>query len=219
METKEFIQHLAASCMPVRPLQAPWIRTVLWFALSLPYVAVVVLAGPLNVDFAQAISDNLFLIEQGATLATALAAAIAAFCSIVPGYGRKILLLPLVPLAVWLATLGEGCLRDWIGLGADGLTLRPDWGCLPSAALIGIFPAIVMLVMLRRGAPLVPRATIALGALAVGALGNVGLRLFHFGDASIMVLFWHVGAIALLSALAACLGRQGLHWSRVVTSR
>ena len=62
------IQHLAASCMPVRPLQAPWIRTVLWFALSLPYVAVVVLAGPLNVDLAQAISDNLFLIEQGAKL-------------------------------------------------------------------------------------------------------------------------------------------------------
>jgi hypothetical protein len=143
----------------------------------------------------------------------------AAFCSIIPGYNRKILFLPLVPLAAWLATVGEGCLRDWLGFGAAGLNLRPDWGCLPPAALVGIFPAIVMVVMLRRGAPLVPRASIALGAVAVGALGNFGLRLFHLGDASIMVLFWHIGTVALLSLLAGCLGRHVLHWRHVTLNR
>ena len=192
---------------------------VLWLAISLPYVAAVVLLHPMKVDLAQAASDNQFLIEQAATLATALTAGIAAFCSIIPGYNRKLLFLPLVPLAVWLASLGEGCLRDWIEFGADRLNLRPDWGCLAPAALIGIIPAIVMVIMLRRGAPLFPRATVALGALAVASLCNFGLRLFHLGDASIMVLFWHFGSIALLSALAAGLGRQVLHWRHVMAGR
>jgi hypothetical protein len=219
METHEMIQRLATTGMPVRPLPAPWIRMAFWFAISLPYVAAVVLAGPMKVDLSQAFSDNRFLVEQAATLATALTAAMAAFCSVIPGYGRKILFLPLVPLAVSLATVGEGCLRDWLGFGAVGLNLRPDWGCLPPAILVGIFPAIVMVVMLRRGAPLVPRSTVALAALAVGSLGNFGLRLFHLGDASIMVLFWHVGSMLLLSAFAACLGRQILHWRHVTVHR
>ena len=72
--------------------------------------------------------------------------------------------------------------------------------------------AIAMVIMLRKGAPLFPRVTIALGALAVAALGNFGLRLFHVGDASIMVLFWHFGSVALLAVLAATIGRQVFHW-------
>jgi len=212
METNELIQRIAANSAPVRPLPAPGIRVARWLAISLPYIGAIVFVNPMRAGFAQALADQQFLLEQAAILATALAAAVAAFCSTIPGYNRKILLLPLVPLAVWLASLGEGCLRDWIGLGSDGLKVRPDWGCLPSAALIGIVPAIAMVIMLRRGAPIFPRAAIALGALAVAALGNFGLRLFHVGDASVMILFWHFGSVVLLSALAASLGRQILHW-------
>jgi len=212
METNELIARLAADTTPVRPLPAPWIRVLLWLAMSLPYVAAVVLLIPPGVEPAQALVDKQFLVEQGATLATALAAAIAAFCGVVPGYDRKILVLPLVPLAVWLASLGQGCVQDWIRAGANGLQLRADWDCLPPAALIGIIPATAMVIMLRQGAPLLPRATLALAALAMAALANFGLRLFHLGDASIMVLFWHFGGVGVLSVIAACLGRYVLRW-------
>jgi hypothetical protein len=40
----------------------------------------------------------------------------------------------------------------------------------------------------------------------VAAIGNLGMQLFHFRDASIMVLFWHLGSVAAISGLAACLG-------------
>jgi hypothetical protein len=102
--------------------------------------------------------------------------------------------------------------HDWIRLGAQGLEIHHDWACLPSAAWIGIVPAIVMVAMLRRGAPLSPNATIALGTLAVAALANFGLRFFHLGDASIMVLFWHLGSVVILSMIAATLGRYLLKW-------
>jgi hypothetical protein len=212
MNTNELIARLAEGAMPVRRLPPPSVRTLLWLAVSLPFVAAIVVLMPEKVNLAQAIVDEQFLVEEFAILATALAAAVAAFCSVIPGYDRRIVMLPLVPLAVWLASLGQGCVQDWIRSGASGLQLRPDWECLLPAVLIGIVPATAMVVMLRRGAPLLPGVTLALGALAVAALTNFGLRLFHFGDASIMVLFWHFGGVGVLSVVAASLGRYFLRW-------
>jgi hypothetical protein len=212
METSDLIARLAAQSGPVRRLPAPWVRGLLWLAISAPYVAIVVMLGPMPGNLAPVSRDAQFLVEQAATLATAVTASAAAFFSVIPGYDRRLLLLPLIPFGAWLATLGEGCLRDWIRLGAQGLELRPDWSCLPSAAWIGIVPAVAMVIMLRRGAPLFPRASVALGGLAVAALANFGLRLFHLGDASIMVLFWHFGSVAAVAALVAFFGRKVLYW-------
>jgi hypothetical protein len=213
MDTNALIQELANSAAPVQRLPAPWARMLIWLALSAPFLAAVIwLVMPSDINPVAAIADRRFLIEEAVLLVTALTAALAAFGSVVPGYDRRILLIPLLPLAVWLASLGEGCWRNWLTLGAEGLRLRPDWDCLPPAILIGIVPAIVMVVMLRRGAPLLPRVSIALGALAVAALANLGLRVFHVGDASVMVLFWHLGGAAVLAGLAAVVGRRVLYW-------
>jgi hypothetical protein len=212
METEELIRRLASDVRPVGRLPPPWTRVTLWLALSVPYVAAVVWGKLAMLDSSTALSDARFLIEQAATFATAVTAAAAAFASIVPGYDRRVLLLPLVPLAVWLASVGSGCLDDWLRLGAEGLAIRPDWECLPAASVIGILPAVVMLFMLRRGAPLHPRVTLLLGALAVAAIGNFGMQIFHFRDASIMVLVWHLGSVAVISTLAGLAGERLIGW-------
>jgi hypothetical protein len=214
METDDLIRRLAADTGPVRRLRPPWLRTLFWLALSLPYVAAVVSGKLLMVGLPQALADPRFVIEQAATLATMIAAAAAAFASVVPGFDRRVLLLPLAPLAVWLGSVGQGCVKDWLRLGAEGLAIRPDWDCLPSAAVIGIVPAVAMIAMLRRGAAVHPRLTLAMGALAVAAAGNLGMQLFHYRDASIMVLFWHLGSVAALSVLGGWLGEQLLGWRR-----
>src|SRR5262249_7493929 len=159
-----------------------------------------------------------FVLERGAALATGAAAAIAAFATVVPGFGRKWLLVPVVTLALWLGTLGEGCLEDWIHFGPDGLSLHPDWFCFPAIVLVGAVPAIVMAVMLRRGAPLTPHITSALGGLAAAGLGNFGLRLFHSQDASLMVLVWQVGAVCVRAAMAALAGRYLLNWRSIIAT-
>jgi hypothetical protein len=213
MDTNALIEELANSAVPVRRLPSPWARMLIWLALSAPFLAAVIwLLMPSDMNPVAALADRQFLFDEAVLLITALTAALAAFGSVVPGYDRRVLLVPLLPFAVWLASLGEGCWRNWVALGADGLTLRPDWDCLPPAILIGIVPLIAMVVMLRRGAPLLPRVSIALGALAVAALANVGLRLFHVGDASVMVLFWHLGGAAVLAGLAGLAGRSVLYW-------
>jgi hypothetical protein len=212
MDTEQFIDRLVADLKPVRPLRPAWARAALWTAIALPYVAVVVWGKLTMLDPAHAASDTRFMIEQAATLATALTAAIAAFRSAVPGFDPRILLLPIAPLGLWLASVGHGCVQDWFQLGAEGLAIRPDWDCLPMATVIGIVPAAAIIVMLRRAAPLRPRVTLALAALAVASIANFGLQFAHARDASIMVLVWHLGAAAALSALGGWLGHRVLGW-------
>jgi hypothetical protein len=189
---------------------------MVWLAIAVPYIALVVYVVSPRDDLLGKLSEFTYLLEQLAALATGIAAAAAAFATTIPGYSRRVLLLPLVPLAVWLGSLGHGCVRDWLQFGPSGLTLVPDWVCFPAIVLVGAVPAIAMVVMLRRGAPLMPCTTVALGGLAAAGLGNFGLRLFHPQDASLMVLVWQVGSVFVLAALAACAGRYILNWTSIM---
>jgi hypothetical protein len=217
LDTNTLIESLALRAEPLPRLLAPWRRTALWLALSLLYVGVVAALHLAATPLPEPIGFRL-VVEQAAILATAVTAAIAAFSSVVPERDRRLGLIPLVPLAIWLVTLGQGCLSDWQAAGAAGVALRPDPDCAPAAIALGILPTIAMLMLLRRGAPLVPAISIGLGALAVAAIVNLGLRLFHVGDLSIQILVWHLLGAVVLSVAASRLGRYVLSW-RVLLAR
>jgi hypothetical protein len=216
VNTADLIRQLADVKAPVQPLRPPWRRMLLWLAVALPYVALVILLHPHTPEVTISLADARLVVEIVAALATGLTAAWAAFASTVPGADRRIPWLPVVPGALWLATLGAGCVGDWVQRGAAGLALRPDWDCLPPAIIVGSLPLIVILVMLRHGAPLRPRVSVALAALAVAGLGNAAMRLFHPGDAAIMNLTWHVGVAFALTALFGIFGRLFLSWRQAL---
>ena len=184
MDTEKLIERLAAGVEPVRPLPRPWIRMAAWLLVAIPYVALVVFVVSPRGDLILKASEWRYVVEQVATLATGMTAAIVAFATVIPGYDRKFLFLPVLPVAIWLGSLGQGCVQDWIRFGPDGLSLQPDWSCFLDIVLVGAVPAIAIAIMLRRGAPLTPHITTALGGLAAAGLGAFGLRLFHSQDAS-----------------------------------
>ena len=212
MDTDTLVDRLAQGLEPVRRLRPPWMRTIAWCLVALPYVALVVFVVSPRDDLMAKAFDWRYVIEQTAAFATALTAATAAFATTIPGHDRRLVLVPMLPLAVWLGTLGQGCLRDWVHFGTNGVALTPDWFCFPAIAMVGAIPAIAMAVMLRRGAPLTPHLTTALGGLAAAGLANFGLRLFHAQDASLMVLVWQVGSVGLLTAACALAGGQIINW-------
>lgn len=218
MKTEELIAKLAADVRPVRRLPSPPRRVSVWLAAGLPYLALVVLMASPRDDLAAKLTEARFLVEQGAAFATAVLAAIAAFSLGIPGRSRWWAALPLPAVGVWLASLGQGCWRAWFELGAEGLVLRPDFVCFPAIVAAGAVPGVVMVLMLRRGAPLSPRLTVMLGALAAAALGDVGLRLFHPQDASLTILVWQFGTVALLSLLGTVWGPRLLVWRRIATA-
>ena len=57
-----------------------------------------------------------------------------------------------------------------------------------------------------------PGATAMLAALAAAALSAAGVSLFHSGENSLMVLLWHVGAVALLSLASLAFGARLFAW-------
>jgi len=211
MDIDHLIQELADHAKPVTRLPAPWRRAARWLAASLVYVGSVVAILLVGGGLPGSIESRLAL-ELAAVLATAVTAAVAAFSSVVPGRDRRFLLLPLAPLGVWLATLGHGCLQDWQTLGSAGLQVRTDWDCALPALVLSVLPAGALFLMLRRGAPLMPAASLALGALAAAAMANFGLRIFHAGDVSIQILAWHVGGAVVVAMIAGALGNRVLDW-------
>ncbi len=207
LPTEELIDILASRIHPVRPLRSPARRVAAWVAISLPWMAFVVLAMGLRPDLPARLEDGRWLMEQAAAAATALTAAHAALGAGIPGRGRKWeRIVPLVLLAVWLGTLGHGCFTASHTLGPDSLVLQSDWRCLPGVVVVGLIPAIVIARMISRGVPLAPISTAALGALATAALGEVGLQFFHRADSSLMALIWQGGTVVGLTLLGACVG-------------
>jgi hypothetical protein len=76
-------------------------RAAAWLAIAVPaaLLAVVMMTG--RGDWVSRLLMPRVISEEIFALATGVLAAIAAFASVVPGYNRRGLFLPLVPLALW----------------------------------------------------------------------------------------------------------------------
>lgn len=212
MQPEELVKILAADAKPVRRLSSPMVRLLIWLGVSIAYAALVVWLMGLRPDILSKLGDARFVMELSATFMTSVLAAAAAFCAGCPGRPIWERFAPLPALGLWFWSLGEGCWQTFAASGAEGLSFRIDFVCLPSILLVGILPGAVILKMIRQGAPIAPTTTTALATLAAAALGATALRLFHEQDASVMVLVWQFGSVVLLASLGALTGRRLLRW-------
>ncbi|ACR32745.1 NrsF family protein [Burkholderia glumae] len=198
MDTHTLIDALVADLRPVRRLSPPALRLLGWLVVSVPAVAAIVALEGVRSDITAQLAEPSFLIEQVTTVATALVAGWAALAGCIPGTARWKLWLPVAPLSVWIASLGHQCWSEWILVGASGMSLRPDWMCLPNIAVIGALPAIAIVIAIRRGARL-DATPVLWGSLAAAALADAALRLIHAEDAALMVIVWQFGSVALFT--------------------
>lgn len=214
METDQLIRQLSDECTPVRPLSHPARRTAAWFMVSAIYVLAVARFMGLRPDITARLAEWRFVGEVAAAFLTSLMAAAAALCAGCPGRPIWERFAPLPFLALWLGLLGEGCWRDWISIGAEGLAVRQDLMCPPIILAISAGPAVAIFLMVRRGAPLAPLAAMGLAALAAAALAAAALRIVHIEDSSVMVLVWQFGSVALLTGIEALFGDVYIRWTR-----
>ena len=109
-------------------------------------------------------------------------------------------------------------MREFRQIGLQALLMPHSLWCVPVMVAFGTVPAVAMVVMIRRGAPLTPHLTAALGGLAAAGIGNLGVRLFHPEDVSVMLIVWHVGGVMGLSVLAASAGQLLLNWRSITAA-
>ena len=206
--TEDLIAQLAADAQPVRPLRPPLLRALFWLAIAVAMIAAVVWAVGMRPDFMEEMGETHYQLEWAGALLTGILSAIAAFHVSLPDRSRAWALLPLPGLALWLFSIGYGCMIDWVRLGPDGFAFGSSFFCFRSILLISLPLSVALLVMLRLAGSVRPVATIASGMLAASALSACAVDMFHGDEATLMVLVWHGGAVAVLVGLGTLLNRS-----------
>jgi hypothetical protein len=212
VNTDRLIENLARDVEPVRPLRLPWIRAAWWSLAAGLYALLLALLLTSSDDVAVNATSRGFVAYQMASIAMAIAAVVAAFASVVPGYSPKIILLPAAAAAAWLALLLAGVPQEWRAVGLAGVADAHEMLCVVTIVVTAVPPAFGLALMLRNGAPLTPGLTMALGVLAAAGLTNVVTCLASPHTSGIAVLAWHGTTLVALCALAAWIGQFVLPW-------
>jgi hypothetical protein len=215
--TEQLIERLAQDVRPVRRVPAPAIRTMVWLT-AVPVCLIVVLfaMSALN-DSGRAGLDAWRTALQVATAGVGIAAAFAAFASVVPGRSRRFITIVIGTGAAWVAVTTGAAWRDLARYGEFGLRSQSDWSCVAVMTAVSALLVAVMLRMLRRGgAPLTPRLTAMFAGLGASAFASLVACAAHPHPYSSIVLVWHGGTALLTAGLVATVGRQLLPWRRAV---
>ena len=210
--TPDLIDALVETATPVRRLRPPMVRAGLWLAFAAIILGLIAIAHGVRPDFSDRVRQPLFVLSMIGALASGILAAAASFQISLPDRSRLWTVLPLPPLALWVATIGYGCLTDWVSVDPDGVHMGEAVRCFATLLMTSVPLSIAMLVMLRYAALLRPLEVSVTGGLAVAALTAFALSLFHDLDATVMILTWNLGAAALIAALGSLFGRSILEW-------
>jgi hypothetical protein len=211
-KTPDLIDALVECATPVRRLRPPLVRAALWLAFAGLVLALLAIGHGVRTDLVECLRQPVFVASIAAALATGVLAAVAAFVVSLPDRSQWWLLLPAPALAVWVGTIGYGCLTDWVSIGPDGVRFGETLRCFATLVLTSVPLAIALAAMLRYAALLRPGAVTLAGALAVAAITSSALSLFHELDATMMILIWNLGAAALITGLGGVFGRRMFRW-------
>ena len=205
--TERLIERLAAEAEPVRRLRPPGLRAALWLLAVAALAAIAIAAfADLHV-FAQRARDPKLVADMTATVVTVIAAVLAAFELSLPDRRAAWALLPLPPLAAWIATSGYNCYRHWITFGPDGWELGVSTHCFRFILSVSVPLGVTLWLLLRRANPLAPVRVAAVGGLGVAALAATLLQFFHPFDVTLMDLSVHAVAIAIVIAVSSLCAR------------
>lgn len=200
--TERLIAELTQDVRPVTPLRPPAMRTLGWLALAALVLGAITMANGLRPTIAQDLQTPKYLWQLVFAFLTGITAAFAVFANSVPGRSRAWLWLPWIPFAGWMASLGYGCIADWIEFGPDGMSLGHSVGCFATITFSSIPLGAILLLMVRHAGVVHPVSTATLGGLSVAALSAFALTLHHDLDATLMLLVWHMSAVGLVILVA-----------------
>jgi len=206
-DTDRLIDQLVAHAEPVRRLRPPLVRAGLWLlAVAVVASLAIVLFSDLHMT-AERMRDPKLVVEMIATLLTGIAAVVAAFYISLPDRSDAWALLPLPPLALWIATSGYECYRHWITFGPDGWRIGESADCFRFILGISVPLGISLLLLLRRAYPLAPVRVAIVGGLGVAAIAAFILQFFHPFDVTFMDLSVHLVAVGTVMSIFSIAGR------------
>lgn len=176
-------------------------------SLGLSVATVLLLVGT-RPDFAAAVHRAPFAYKVAAMLALGLGGLFLASRAALPGSGR-LTGLALVPAVALLAFRAA---TDRSGLFFMGSSNISPLECMMTILVVSLPPLIVLLGVMRAGAPTRPALAGAIAGMLSGALGAGAYTLACKNDAGLFVALWYPLAILAIAALGAAIGRRALAW-------
>jgi hypothetical protein len=173
------------------------------------YIGILVVAMSMATAGAEGAGAG-FWVSQFAAVAMGLLASRAAFVSVIPGSPKQVWVWAMLAAVVWLGTLAFASPWDFDWSTVAGAT--HEWLCVGFIVIGGAPLMVVLVAMLRRGAPLTPGATAVFAALAVAGVANVGACLSLPHTNSAVTLVWHGGVVLALVLVAALAGHFIFKW-------
>jgi hypothetical protein len=197
--TPDLIESLAARARPVGRLRPPLLRAVAWLSAFALLLAIAVSVMNAWTEMGARLQQTRFMLEMTGTVLTGVAAVVAAFFLALPDRSRFWALLPLPPLALWLAASGYGCLVNWAG-GTSAAEFARSSECFVTIVVVSVPLGVALYVAIRRAVPLDPVPVLAIGGLGVAALAAVALQFFHPFDVTVVDLGLHLVAVLIVVA-------------------
>jgi hypothetical protein len=218
--TQQLIDTLVECATPVRRLRPPLVRATLWLAVAGLVIALIAMGHGFRPDLTLSLRRPSFAVTTAAALLTGILSAIAAFMVSLPDRSRWWLMLPMPALAVWMSTIGYGCLTDWVSLGPEGFRFGEELRCFAILVFTSVPLSIALAVMLRYAAMLRAGAVATMGGLATAAITASALSLVHNHDATALILIWNLGTALLITGITGAFGRRifGLLATRLLAS-
>ena len=208
--TEGLIAQLTRGLQPVKRLPPPGLRALLWLGVVALLGAACVYRFSNTAIFMHRAGDPKMALELIGTFLTGIFAVIAAFELSLPDRPLIWALLPVPTFALWLASSGYSCWRQWILRGPDGWRSGEAWECFLWIVLFGVPLAISLFILLRRAHPLAPGPVAAMAGLGVASLAAFLLQFFHPFDVTFVDLAMHLAAVATVVVLAQAAARRGL---------
>jgi hypothetical protein len=176
-------------------------------SLGLALAMVLLLVGT-RPDLAAAVTGAPFAYKLASMLALGLGGLFLASRAALPGTGR-LTALALVPAVALLAFRAA---TDNSGLSLMGNSDVSVQQCVTIILTVSLPPLVVLLWVMRAGAPTRPALAGAIAGILAGALGASAYALACKNDAGLFVALWYPLAILAMAALGAALGRRALAW-------
>jgi len=191
LDTIELIRTLANTVRPVRVIRPPLIRAAGWLLAALAVMLILVIEHGLRPDISTQLRNPSFVVGAVTSFLTGALAALSCLVASLPDRSRSWLLLPLLPLAAWLASLGYGCLTDWVSYDAGSMRFGSVVRCFATVLLLSLPLSASIFVMLRHVARLRPALVTLAAGLAVAGMTSTAMSLLYRLDATIMNLTWN----------------------------
>lgn len=207
MKTDELIVDLARRAAPVTPLASPAIRTARWLTLASAVAGVAIVAIGPRADLASAVTRPAFLVSFLALAVAAVASSAIALAMSVPGALRspRARALPVAAAVAWVAI--------WLAMMATSPASHAHLfhlGCAAEIAALSVVCGWVLVLMLRRAAPLQPAWTAAVAAIAAVTVGAGATQVICPIDDPAHQVVAHVLVAGAVGLVAFGIGRRQL---------